>query len=118
MRDCFEGDVRIFICINTVNYNEDGKYAVTRVSYDELEDIGFGLDEAYPIVNTERMVKVDDMQIGEIVEAQRDAFLMRVPMYTGEAWHLWGKALRMADDLAAEGYDIRGPLVQFLCDNA
>lgn len=78
MTECFEGDVRVFICINTVNYNEDGKYAVTRVSYDELEDIGFGLDEKYSVVYTERMVKVDDMQIGDIVEAQRDAFLIRV----------------------------------------
>lgn len=40
------------------------------------------------------------------------------PMYTGEAWHLWDKALRMSDDLAAEGYDFRGTLAQFLCDNA
>ena len=40
------------------------------------------------------------------------------PMYTGEAWRLWDKVLRMADELAEEGYDIRGEIAQFLCDNA
>lgn len=79
MTECFEGDVRVFICINTVNYNEDGKYAVTRVTYDELENIGFALDDAYRVVNTERMILVDDMLVGEIVDGDiDDVFLIRV----------------------------------------
>lgn len=78
MRECFEGDVRVFICINTVRYNGDGKYTVTRAIYDELENIGFSLDEAYSVVNTERMILVDDMHIGDVIEAEREAFLIRV----------------------------------------
>ena len=78
MKDLFEGDVRVFICINTVDYNGDGKFAVTRVTYDELEDIGFDLTEAYSIVYTSRSVTVDAMHIGDIVEAEQGALLVRV----------------------------------------
>lgn len=79
MREFFESDVRVFICINTVNYNGDGKYTVTRVTYDELENIGFALDDAYRVVNTERMILVDDMLVGEIVDGDiDDVFLIRV----------------------------------------
>lgn len=78
MIQCFEGDVRIFICINTVEYNCDGKFTVTKVTYDELKNIGVSLDEAYSVANTNRMITVEDMHIGDVIEAERNVFIFRV----------------------------------------
>lgn len=78
MKAFFEGDARVFICINTADFNGDGNYAVVGATYDELEGLGISLDEAYAVVYTERMLLVDDMSVGDIVEMERGDFLMRV----------------------------------------
>lgn len=78
MNKQFIGDVRVFICINTIEYNNDGQYAITTVTYDELANIGFDTDDNYDVVNTERTMKIDDMRIGDIVEGMTQAFLIRV----------------------------------------
>ena len=36
---------KVFAVINTTNYNDDGKYAVTIAKMSELPEVGFNADE-------------------------------------------------------------------------
>jgi hypothetical protein len=40
-----EGDVRHFIVINTVEYNNDGRWCATPCALAELENLGFDFDD-------------------------------------------------------------------------
>ena len=39
------GDTRVFLVINTVNYNGDGKWAVQDSSFGNLVNLGFGEED-------------------------------------------------------------------------
>ena len=40
-----EGDVRTFLVINTVEYNNDGRWCVTSCTLTELEGLGFDAED-------------------------------------------------------------------------
>ena len=49
-----EGSVeKVFAVINTTNYNDDGKYAVTIAKMSELPEVGFNADEIDKLDNFE-----------------------------------------------------------------
>ena len=49
-----EGSVeKVFAVINTTNYNDDGKYAVTIAKMSELPEVGFDVDEINKLDNVE-----------------------------------------------------------------
>ena len=49
-----EGSVeKVFAVINTTNYNDDGKYAVTIAKMSELPDLGFDAEEINKLDNVE-----------------------------------------------------------------
>lgn len=50
------GDVRVFLVINTTEYNNDGKWAVVDASFAALRCLGF---------DDEEVDKIDGMSIGE-----------------------------------------------------
>lgn len=39
------GDTRVFVVINTTEYNEDNRWSVITASIDDLNDLGFDLVE-------------------------------------------------------------------------
>ena len=53
------GNVKMFVIINTTNYNEDGKYGVTICNFVELFELGF--DEK------EDKQKLDDMEVDDLI---------------------------------------------------
>ena len=66
-----EGSVeKVFAVINTTNYNDDGKYAVTIAKMSELPDLGFDAEEINKLDN----VEVDTLMITDYV----GAFVMRI----------------------------------------
>ena len=44
---------KVFAVINTTNYNDDGKYAVTIAKMSELPEVGFNADEIDKLDNVE-----------------------------------------------------------------
>ena len=44
---------KVFAVINTTNYNDDGKYAVTIAKMSELPEVGFNADEINKLDNFE-----------------------------------------------------------------
>ena len=44
---------KVFAVINTTNYNDDGKYAVTIAKMSELPEVGFNADEIDKLDNFE-----------------------------------------------------------------
>ena len=44
---------KVFAVINTTNYNDDGKYAVTIAKMSELPDLGFDAEEINKLDNVE-----------------------------------------------------------------
>ena len=44
---------KVFAVINTTNYNDDGKYAVTIAKMPELPDLGFDAEEINKLDNVE-----------------------------------------------------------------
>lgn len=66
-----EGNVeKVFAVINTTNYNDDGKYAVTIAKISELPDLGFDAEEINKLDN----VEVDTLMTTDYV----GAFVMRL----------------------------------------
>ena len=61
---------KVFAVINTTNYNDDGKYAVTIAKMSELPDLGFDAEEINKLDN----VEVDTLMITDYV----GAFVMRI----------------------------------------
>ena len=52
------GDTRVFVVINTTEYNNDGKWGVITASLDEMDGLGF---------NKEDVKRLDEMLVGEIL---------------------------------------------------
>lgn len=52
-----KGDTRVFLVINTTEYNNDGKYAAVDAKFSELSGLGFDADEQDAI---------DRLPIGEV----------------------------------------------------
>ena len=66
-----EGSVeKVFAVINTTNYNDDGKYAVTIAKMPELPEVGFNADEINKLDN----VEVDTLMITDYV----GCYVMRI----------------------------------------
>lgn len=66
-----EGNVeKVFAVINTTNYNDDGKYAVTITKMPELSEVGFDANEINKLDN----VDVDTLMTTDYV----GAFVMRL----------------------------------------
>lgn len=52
------GDTRVFLLINTTEYNNDGKWGVIKASIEELD--GLGLD-------SEDVKRVDNIDVGDVL---------------------------------------------------
>lgn len=52
------GDTRVFVVINTTEYNNDGRWGVTTVAFNELESVGF---------HEEDVKRIDEILVGEIL---------------------------------------------------
>ena len=61
---------KVFAVINTTNYNDDGKYAVTIAKMSELPEVGFNADEINKLDN----VEVDTLMITDEV----GCYVMRI----------------------------------------
>ena len=61
---------KVFAVINTTNYNDDGKYAVTIAKMSELPDLGFDAEEINKLDN----VEVDTLMITDYV----GCYVMRI----------------------------------------
>ncbi len=66
-----EGSVeKVFAVINTTNYNDDGKYAVTIAKMSELPEVGFNADE----IN-----KLDDIVVDALITTDYvGCYVMRI----------------------------------------
>ena len=66
-----EGNVeKVFAVINTTNYNDDGKYAVTIAKMSELSEVGFDANEINKLDN----VDVDTLMTTDFV----GCYVMRI----------------------------------------
>ena len=61
---------QVFAVINTTNYNDDGKYAVTIAKMSELPEVGFNADEIDKLDNFE----VDSL----IITDEVGCYVMRI----------------------------------------
>ena len=61
---------KVFAVINTTNYNDDGKYAVTIAKMPELPEVGFNADEIDKLDNFE----VDSL----IITDEVGCYVMRI----------------------------------------
>ena len=52
------GNVKMFVLINTANYNNDGKYCVTIGNLAEMKDLGFSTEEE---IRTLDRLEVDEL---------------------------------------------------------
>lgn len=43
------GDIRTYLVVNTTEYNNDGKWAVQSAHLDELDALGFGVEDVLRI---------------------------------------------------------------------
>ena len=60
-----EGSVeKVFAVINTTNYNDDGKYAVTIAKMSELPEVGFNADEIDKLDNVEVDTLITTDEVG------------------------------------------------------
>ena len=66
-----EGSVeKVFAVINTTNYNDDGKYAVTIAKMSELPEVGFNANE----IN-----KLDDVEVDSLMTTDEvGCYVMRI----------------------------------------
>lgn len=65
------GDVRMYVIINTTDYNDDGKYGVTICNFTELFQLGFDAEDDWKQIN--------DMNVNDlIVTNYKGCFLMRI----------------------------------------
>ena len=61
---------KVFAVINTTNYNDDGKYAVTIAKMPELPEVGFNADE---------IDKLDDVEIDSLMTTDEvGCYVMRI----------------------------------------
>ena len=61
---------KVFAVINTTNYNDDGKYAVTIAKMSELPEVGFNADE---------IDKLDDVEIDSLMTTNEvGCYVMRI----------------------------------------
>ena len=61
---------KVFAVINTTNYNDDGKYAVTIAKMSELPEVGFNADE---------IDKLDDVEIDSLMTTDEvGCYVMRI----------------------------------------
>ena len=69
-----EIDCRVFVCINTTKYNEDGRCVVQVVhGMEGCKELGWGYDK-------EEELKIDTMEVGEVVIAEDydGVYLLRI----------------------------------------
>ena len=66
-----EGSVeKVFAVINTTNYNDDGKYAVTIAKMSELPEVGFNADE---------IDKLDNFEVDSLITTDEvGCYVMRI----------------------------------------
>ena len=61
---------KVFAVINTTNYNDDGKYAVTIAKMSELPDVGFNADE---------IDKLDNFEVDSLITTDEvGCYVMRI----------------------------------------
>ena len=61
---------KVFAVINTTNYNDDGKYAVTIAKMSELPEVGFNADE---------IDKLDDVEVDSLITTDEvGCYVMRI----------------------------------------
>ena len=61
---------KVFAVINTTNYNDDGKYAVTIAKMSELPEVGFNANE----IN-----KLDDVEVDSLMTTDEvGCYVMRI----------------------------------------
>lgn len=53
-----KGDTRVFVVINTTEYNEDNRWSVITARIDDLKDLGFDLVE---------VERIDGLNVGGIL---------------------------------------------------
>ena len=68
--DMIVNDTRHFLVINTTEYNEDGKYCVQDAVLDDLEGLGFEIDE---ISNT-----IELLSVGDVAHIDKGVLIIRV----------------------------------------
>ena len=78
MRELLDCDVRRYIAINTTEYNDDGKFTAALVSYDELAPAGVEIKDTFLVNRSQTWIRIDEMNVGDVVEIQRGSHLMRV----------------------------------------
>ena len=77
MQELISANARVYLAINTSDYNQDGAYAVSIASYDELPSLGWEHDEEYIKVNT--TTKIAYMEVGDLLTSDNyGAYLMRI----------------------------------------
>ena len=61
---------KVFAVINTTNYNDDGKYAVTIAKMSELPEVGF---------NADAIDKLDDVEVDSLMTTDEvGCYVMRI----------------------------------------
>ena len=61
---------KVFAVINTTNYNDDGKYAVTIAKMPELPEVGFNADE---------IDKLDNFEVDSLITTDEvGCYVMRI----------------------------------------
>ena len=61
---------KVFAVINTTNYNDDGKYAVTIAKMSELPEVGFNADE---------IDKLDNFEVDSLITTDEvGCYVMRI----------------------------------------
>ena len=61
---------KVFAVINTTNYNDDGKYAVTIAKMSELPEVGFNADE---------IDKLDNFEVDSLISTNEvGCYVMRI----------------------------------------
>lgn len=64
------GNVKMFVIINTTNYNKDGKYGVTICNFAELFELGF--DER------KDKQKLDEMEVEDLMLTDVGSYVIRI----------------------------------------
>lgn len=65
------GNIKMFVLINTTNYNKDGEYSVTVGNLNEMKELGFDTEEE---INALDMLEVDSMITTDFV----GCYVMRI----------------------------------------
>ena len=65
------GNIKMFVLINTTNYNKDGEYSVTVGNLNEMKELGFDTEEE---INALDMLEVDSIITTDFV----GCYVMRI----------------------------------------